>query len=530
MNLANTSDVIQVRYDKLDALREAGRDPFVVTTSDRDTYTEQIKNDFEKYENNDVCVAGRIMSKRGKGKVSFLDLHDKSGKIQIFAKFDDLGEEEYGFLKKWDIGDIVEVKGFVFKTKMGEISIHAKAVRLLSKSLKPLPEKYHGLTNTDLRYRQRYVDLIMNPEVKDTFVKRSQIISSIRRFLDAQGFMEVETPMLVANAGGAAARPFMTHFNALDEDLKLRISLELYLKRLIVGGLERVYEIGRVFRNEGVDTRHNPEFTLMELYQAYTDYHGMMDLTERMYRHVAMEVLGTTKITYNGIEIDFGKPFERITMLDAVKEYSGVDFNLIKTDEEAKQAAKEHHVEFEDRHKKGDILSLFFEQFAEEHMIQPTFVMDHPIEISPLTKKKPENPDYVERFEFFVNGWEMANAYSELNDPIDQRERFKAQEEALAQGDEEANTTDEDFLNALEIGMPPTGGIGYGIDRMVMLFTDSAAIRDVLLFPTMKSLDQPKKQEKVKDLPADFECACNTCPSQEACKAAQEAAANDSDQ
>ena len=430
------------------------------------------------------------MSKRGKGKVSFLDLHDKTGKIQIFAKFDDLGEVEYGFLKKWDIGDIVEVKGFVFKTQMGEISIHAKEVRLLSKSLKPLPEKYHGLTNTDLRYRQRYVDLIMNPEVKDTFIKRSQIISSIRRFLDAQGFMEVETPMLVANAGGAAARPFLTHFNALDEDLKLRISLELYLKRLIVGGLERVYEIGRVFRNEGVDTRHNPEFTLMELYQAYTDYHGMMDLTEKMYRHVAQEVLGTTKITYNGIEIDFGKPFERITMLDAVKKYAGVDFNEIKTDEEAKAIAKEHHVEFEERHKKGDILSLFFEEFAEEHMVQPTFVMDHPIEISPLTKKKPENPEYVERFEFFVNGWEMANAYSELNDPIDQRERFKAQEEALAQGDEEANTTDEDFLNALEIGMAPTGGIGYGIDRMVMLFTDSAAIRDVLLFPTMKSLDK----------------------------------------
>ena len=520
---ANTSDVIQVRYDKLDALREAGRDPFVITTSDRDTYTQDIKNSFETYENKDVCVAGRIMSKRGKGKVSFLDLHDKIGKIQIFAKFDDLGEEEYGFLKKWDIGDIVEVKGFVFKTQMGEISIHAKAVRLLSKSLKPLPEKYHGLTNTDLRYRQRYVDLIMNPEVKDTFVKRSMIISSIRRFLDAQGFIEVETPMLVSNAGGAAARPFMTHFNALDEDLKLRISLELYLKRLIVGGLERVYEIGRVFRNEGVDTRHNPEFTLMELYQAYTDYNGMMDLTERMYRHVCEEVLGTTKVVYNGIEIDFGKPFERVTMLDAVKQYAGVDFNEIKTDEEAKAVAKEHHVEFEDRHKKGDILSLFFEEFAEEHMIQPTFVMDHPIEISPLTKKKPEDPNYVERFELFINGWEMANAYSELNDPIDQRERFKAQEEALAQGDEEANTTDEDFLNALEIGMPPTGGIGYGIDRMVMLLTDSAAIRDVLLFPTMKSLDQPKKEEKAKEKLADFECACFTCPSQEACKAAQEA-------
>ena len=520
---ANTSDVIQVRYDKLAALREAGRDPFVITTSDRDSYTEQIKNNFEAYENKDVCVAGRIMSKRGKGKVSFLDLHDKTGKIQIFAKFDDLGAEEYGFLKKWDIGDIAEVKGFVFKTQMGEISIHAKAVRLLSKSLKPLPEKYHGLTNTDMRYRQRYVDLIMNPEVRDTFVKRSQIISSIRRFLDAQGFIEVETPMLVANAGGAAARPFVTHSNALDEDFKLRISLELYLKRLIVGGLERVYEIGRVFRNEGVDTRHNPEFTLMELYQAYTDYNGMMDLTEKMYRHVCEEVLGTTKITYNGIEIDFGKPFARITMLDAVKQYAGVDFNQIKTDEEAKAIAREHHVEFEDRHKKGDILSLFFEEYAEEHLIQPTFVMDHPIEISPLTKKKPEDPDYVERFEMFINGWEMANAYSELNDPIDQRERFKAQEEALAQGDEEANTTDEDFLNALEIGMPPTGGIGYGIDRMTMLLTDSQAIRDVLLFPTMKSLDQPKREEKAKEKPADFECACFTCPSQEECKAAQEA-------
>ena len=491
---ANTSDVIKVRYEKLDALREAGRDPFVITTSDRDTLTETIRNNFEEYENKDVCVAGRLLSKRGKGKVSFMDLYDRTGKIQIFAKFDDLGEEEYGFLKKWDIGDIVEIKGFVFKTQMGEISIHAKHVRLLSKSLKPLPEKYHGLTNTDLRYRQRYVDLIMNPEVKDTFVKRSKIISSIRRYLDSQGFMEVETPMLVANAGGASARPFMTHFNALNEDLKLRISLELYLKRLIVGGLEKVYEIGRVFRNEGVDTRHNPEFTLMELYQAYTDYNGMMDLTENLYRHVAQEVLGTTKITYNGIEMDLGKPFERITMLDAVKKYSGVDFNEIKSDEEAKAIAKEKGIEFEERHKKGDILNLFFEEFAEEHMVQPTFVMDHPIEISPLTKKKPDNPDYVERFEFFMNGWEMANAYSELNDPIDQRERFKAQEELLAQGDEEANTTDEDFLNALEIGMPPTGGIGFGIDRMVMLLTDSAAIRDVLLFPTMKPLNGVKEE------------------------------------
>lgn len=489
---ANTSDVIQVRYDKLDALREAGRDPFVITTSDRDTLTDTIKNNFEEYENKTVCVAGRLLSKRGKGKVSFMDLYDRTGKIQIFAKFDDLGEEEYGFLKKWDIGDIVEVKGFVFKTQMGEISIHAQQVRLLSKSLKPLPEKYHGLKDTDMRYRQRYVDLIMNSEVKDTFIKRSKIISSIRRYLDDQGFMEVETPMLVSNAGGASARPFMTHFNALDEDLKLRISLELYLKRLIVGGLERVYEIGRVFRNEGVDTRHNPEFTLMELYQAYTDYNGMMDLTENLYRHVAQEVLGTTKITYNGVEMDLGKPFERITMVDAVKKYSGVDFNEIKTDDEAKALAKEKGIEFEDRHKKGDILNLFFEEYAEEHMIQPTFVMDHPVEISPLTKKKPQNPDYVERFEFFMNGWEMANAYSELNDPIDQRERFKAQEALLAQGDEEANTTDEDFLNALEIGMPPTGGIGFGIDRMCMLLTDSAAIRDVLLFPTMKSLPSEK--------------------------------------
>ena len=487
---ANTSDVIKVRYEKLQALREAGRDPFVITTSDRDVYTATVKEKFEEYENKDVCVAGRIIPKRRKGKVSFLDLHDKTGKIQIFAKFDDLGEEEYGFLKKWDIGDIVEVKGFVFKTQMGEISVHAKAVRLLSKSLKPLPEKYHGLTNTDLRYRQRYVDLIMNPEVKDTFVKRSKIIAAIRRYLDAQDFIEVETPMLVANAGGAAARPFLTHSNALDEEFKLRISLELYLKRLIVGGLERVYEIGRVFRNEGVDTRHNPEFTLMELYQAYTDYNGMMDLTENLYRHVAQEVLGTTTITYNGVEMDLGKPFERITMVDAVKKYANVDFNEINSDEEAKAIAKEHHVEFEDRHKKGDILSLFFEEFAEEHLIQPTFVIDHPIEISPLTKKKPEDPNYVERFELFMNGWEMANAYSELNDPIDQRERFKAQEALLAQGDEEANTTDEDFLNALEIGMPPTGGIGYGIDRMVMLLTDSPAIRDVLLFPTMKSLDK----------------------------------------
>ena len=488
-NQQNNGDLLQVRRDKLKNLQEMGRDPFKITTSDRNITNAEIAEKFDELENNDVCIAGRVMSKRGKGKVSFLDIYDKTGKMQVFAKFDDLGEEDYNLLKKWDIGDIVEVKGFVFKTKVGEISVHAKEAKLLSKSLKPLPEKFHGLKDTDLRYRQRYVDLIMNPEVKDTFIKRSKIISSIRKYLDEQGFMEVETPMLVSNAGGAAARPFETHFNALNEDLKLRISLELYLKRLIVGGLEKVYEIGRVFRNEGLDTRHNPEFTLMELYQAYTDYNGMMDLTENLYRHVAQEVLGTTKITYNGIEMDLGKPFERITMVDAVKKYSGVDFSEIKTDEQAKAVAKEKGIEFEDRHKKGDILNLFFEEYAEEHMIQPTFVMDHPIEISPLTKKKPDNPDYVERFEFFINGWEMANAYSELNDPIDQRERFKTQEALLAQGDEEANTTDEDFLNALEIGMPPTGGIGFGIDRMVMLLTDSAAIRDVLLFPTMKPLD-----------------------------------------
>lgn len=488
----NTGDILQVRRDKLAALQEMGRDPFAITTSDRNIKNAEIAERFDELENQDVCIAGRVMSKRGKGKVSFLDVHDITGKMQIFARYDDLGEEDYNLLKKWDIGDIVEIKGFVFKTKVGEISVHAKAVRLLSKSLKPLPEKFHGLKDTDLRYRQRYVDLIMNPEVKDTFIKRSKIIAAIRKYLDTQDFIEVETPMLVANAGGAAARPFETHFNALDEDLKLRISLELYLKRLIVGGLERVYEIGRVFRNEGVDTRHNPEFTLMELYQAYTDYNGMMDLTENLYRYVAQEVLGTTKITYNGIEMDLGKPFERITMVDAVKKYSGVDFNEITTDDQARAIAKEKGVEFESRHRKGDILNLFFEEFAEEHMIQPTFVMDHPIEISPLTKKKPDNPDYVERFEFFMNGWEMANAYSELNDPIDQRERFKAQEELLSQGDEEANTTDEDFLNALEIGMPPTGGIGFGIDRMVMLLTDSSAIRDVLLFPTMKSLPNDK--------------------------------------
>ncbi len=450
----------------------------------------EVKNHYDTYEGKEVSVAGRMMFKRIMGKASFCNVQDKDGSIQIYVARDSIGEEPYADLKKMDIGDIVGIKGTVFTTKTGEISIHADSVALLSKSLQVLPEKFHGLTDTDMRYRQRYVDLIVNPEVRDTFIKRSQIISSIRRYLDSQGFMEVETPMLVNNAGGAAARPFVTYFNALDEEEKLRISLELYLKRLIVGGLERVYEIGRVFRNEGVDTRHNPEFTLMELYQAYTDYHGMMDLTENLYRQVAQEVLGTTTITYQGITMDLGKPFERITMVDAVKKYSGVDFAQIHTLEEARAAAKEHHVEFEERHKKGDILNLFFEEFVEEHLVQPTFVMDHPIEISPLTKKKPDNPEYVERFEFFMNGWEMANAYSELNDPIDQRERFAAQEEMLAQGNEEANHTDEDFINALMVGMPPTGGIGFGIDRMVMLLTDSAAIRDVLLFPTMKSLEK----------------------------------------
>ena len=450
-----------------------------------------------------VSIAGRMMFKRVMGKASFANIQDLKGSIQIYVARDAIGEDLYATFKKSDIGDIWGVKGYAFRTKTGEISIHAEEMTLLSKSLQILPEKFHGLTDTDMRYRQRYIDLIMNQESKEVFVKRSKILKEIRNFLADRDFMEVETPMLVANAGGAAARPFETHYNALNEDVKLRISLELYLKRLIVGGLERVYEIGRVFRNEGVDTRHNPEFTLMELYQAYTDYNGMMDLTENLYRHVAQEVLGTTTITYNGIEMDLGKPFERITMLDAVKKYSGVDFNEIHSDEEAKAVAKEKGVEFEERHKKGDILNLFFEEFAEEHMIQPTFVMDHPIEISPLTKKKPENPDYVERFEFFMNGWEMANAYSELNDPIDQRERFKAQEALLAQGDDEANTTDEDFLNALEIGMPPTGGIGFGIDRMCMLLTDSAAIRDVLLFPTMKTLNDVNKKNDVKSKAAE---------------------------
>ena len=479
----------RIRREKLADLCAAGNDPYVITKYDRTHHSSDIKENFEELEGKTVSVAGRLMSKRIMGKASFCNLQDLKGNLQSYVARDSVGEESYAAFKKLDIGDIIGIEGTVFKTKTGETSIHAEKVVLLTKSLQVLPEKFHGLTNTDLRYRQRYVDLIMNPEVKDTFIKRSKIISAIRKYLDADGFMEVETPMLVSNAGGAAARPFETHFNALDEDFKLRISLELYLKRLIVGGLEKVYEIGRVFRNEGLDTRHNPEFTLMELYQAYTDYNGMMDLTENLYRHVAQEVLGTTTIVYNGVEMDLGKPFERITMVDAVKKYAGVDFNEINSDEEAKAVAKEHHVEFESHHKKGDILCLFFEEFAEEHLIQPTFVTDHPIEISPLTKKKPEDPNYVERFEFFMNGWEMANAYSELNDPIDQRERFRAQEELLALGDEEANRTDEDFLNALEIGMPPTGGIGFGIDRMCMLLTDSAAIRDVLLFPTMKPID-----------------------------------------
>jgi len=485
----NVSELLKVRREKLAELQAQGADPFVITKYDQTHHSADIKENFAELEGKEVSIAGRLMSKRVMGKASFCNVQDLKGNIQSYVSRDSLGEEEYKAFKKLDIGDIVGIKGTVFETKTGEKSVHATSVTLLSKSLQILPEKFHGLTNTDTRYRQRYIDLIMNQESKQTLINRSKIISAVRKYLDGQGFMEVETPMLVYNAGGAAARPFETHFNALDTDIKLRISLELYLKRLIVGGMERVYEIGRVFRNEGLDTRHNPEFTLMELYQAYTDYHGMMDLTENLYRYVAQEVLGTTKITFNGIEMDLGKPFERITMLDAVKKYSGVDFNEINTLEEASAVAKEHHVEYEERHKKGDILNLFFEQFVEEHLVQPTFVMDHPIEISPLTKKKPENPDYVERFEFFMNGWEMANAYSELNDPIDQRERFKAQEELLAQGDEEANTTDEDFLYALELGMPPTGGIGFGIDRMTMLLTDSQAIRDVILFPTMKPLD-----------------------------------------
>ena len=522
------NQLLKVRREKLSNLQEAGKDPFVITKYDQTHHTSDAKELYTAHEAEllagrtapnvegldeaqarevinadynerraimdaspiEVSIAGRMMFKRVMGKASFCNIQDLKGRIQVYVAKDAIGEDAYADFKKSDIGDIYGIKGYVFRTKTGEISVHAVEMTMLSKSLQILPEKFHGLTDTDMRYRQRYTDLIMNEEVKDTFIKRSQIISTIRKYLAGEGFMEVETPMLVANAGGAAARPFETHFNALDEDLKLRISLELYLKRLIVGGLERVYEIGRVFRNEGLDTRHNPEFTLMELYQAYTDYNGMMDLTENMFRYVAQEVLGSTKIVYNGIEMDWGKPFERITMIDAVKKYAGVDFNEIKSDDEAKAIAKEKHVEFEKHHKKGDILNLFFEEFVEEHLIQPTFVMDHPIEISPLTKKKPEDPNYVERFELFMNGWEMCNAYSELNDPIDQRERFKAQEALLALGDEEANTTDEDFMYALELGMPPTGGIGYGIDRLCMLLTDSYAIRDVLLFPTMKSLDK----------------------------------------
>lgn len=493
----------KVRREKLADLQANGKDPFVITKYDQTHHSLEIKENFEELAGKEVSIAGRMMSKRVMGKASFCNVQDLQGNIQSYVARDSIGEEAYKEFKKMDVGDVIGITGEVFETKTGEKSIHASSVTLLSKSLQILPEKFHGLTNTDIRYRQRYVDLIMNPDVKQTFINRSKILSAIRRYLDGQGFLEVETPMLVSNAGGAAARPFETHFNALDEDFKLRISLELYLKRLIVGGMERVYEIGRVFRNEGLDTRHNPEFTLMELYQAYTDYNGMMDLTENLYRHVAQEVLGTTVIEYNGVQMDLGKPFERITMVDAVKKYAGVDWNEVETLEQARALAKEHHVEFEERHKKGDILALFFEEFAEEHLIQPTFVMDHPIEISPLTKKKPENPEYTERFEFFMNGWEMANAYSELNDPIDQRERFKAQEELLAQGDDEANTTDEDFLNALEIGMPPTGGIGFGIDRMCMLLTNSAAIRDVLLFPTMKSLGDVNKKNDVKNQAAE---------------------------
>ena len=499
----DVNQLLKVRYDKLHELQENGKDPFVITKYDVTNHSTDVKEHFEEMEGKEVSLAGRMMFKRVMGKASFCNIQDLKGRIQIYVARDSIGEESYADFKKYDVGDILGVKGTVFKTKTGEISIHAAEVTLLSKSLQILPEKFHGLTDTDTRYRQRYVDLIMNEDVKDTFVKRSKVISTIRRYLDGQGFMEVETPMLVSNAGGAAARPFETHFNALDEDLKLRISLELYLKRLIVGGMERVYEIGRVFRNEGLDTRHNPEFTLMELYQAYTDYHGMMDLTENLYRYVAKEVTGSEMLTYGEHTMDLSKPFERITMVDAVKKYAGVDFNEVKDTAEAKKLADEHHIEYEERHEKGDVLNLFFEEYVEEHLIQPTFVMDHPIEISPLTKKKPENPDYVERFEFFMNGWEMANAYSELNDPIDQRARFAAQEEAFAAGDEEANHTDEDFLNALSIGMPPTGGIGFGIDRMVMMMTNSPAIRDVLLFPTMKSIGGVKAENGVSSKPSE---------------------------
>lgn len=483
------NQLLKVRREKLQDLQENGKDPFVITKYDVTHHSMEIKDDFEQFEGKTVSIAGRMMFKRVMGKASFCNIQDLKGSIQVYVTRDDLGEDAYKDFKRSDVGDILGIQGFVFKTKTGETSIHAKEVTLLSKSLQILPEKYHGLTDTDMRYRQRYVDLIMNPDVKETFVKRSRIIKEIRNFLDARGFMEVETPMLVSNAGGAAARPFETHYNALDEDVKLRISLELYLKRLIVGGLERVYEIGRVFRNEGVDTRHNPEFTLMELYQAYTDYEGMMELTESLFRYLAEKVCGSTKITYNGIELDFGKPFERLTMNDAIKKYAGIDFDTVADDAAAKALAKEHHIEFEERHTKGDIINLFFEEFCEKELVQPTFIMDHPVAISPLTKKKPSDPEKVERFELFINTWEMCNAYSELNDPIDQRERFAAQDAAFEAGDEEANHTDEDFLNALEIGMPPTGGIGYGIDRLVMLLTDSAAIRDVLLFPTMRTLE-----------------------------------------
>ena len=493
----DVNQLIQVRYDKLHELQANGKNPFEITKYDVTHHSTDIKDNFESLEGQEVTVAGRMMFKRVMGKASFCNVQDLKGRIQAYVARDEIGEESYADFKKYDVGDILGIKGKVFKTQTGEISIHAQEVTLLSKSLQILPEKYHGLTDTDARYRQRYVDLIMNEDVKDTFVKRSKVISSIRRYLDGQGFMEVETPMLVSNAGGASARPFETHFNALNEDLKLRISLELYLKRLIVGGMERVYEIGRVFRNEGLDTRHNPEFTLMELYQAYTDYHGMMDLTENLYRYIAKEVTGSEILTYGEHTMDLSKPFERITMVDAVKKYANIDFNEVPDTAAAKKLAEEHHIEYEERHEKGDILNLFFEEYVEEHLIQPTFVMDHPIEISPLTKMKPEDPNYVERFEFFMNGWEMANAYSELNDPEDQRRRFEAQEKAFAAGDEEANHTDEDFLNALAIGMPPTGGIGFGIDRMVMMMTNSPAIRDVLLFPTMKTLGGVKSENGV---------------------------------
>ena len=495
-NNQDINQLLKVRREKLAELQEQGNDPFTITKYDVTAHTQQIKDNYEQFEGKDVSIAGRMMSKRVMGKASFCNIQDRDGNIQCYVARDSIGEDAYKAFKKMDIGDIVGIKGTPFTTKTGEKSVHVAEITLLSKSLQILPEKFHGLTNTDIRYRQRYVDLIMNPEVKDTFIKRSKIIKEIRNFLDGRDFMEVETPMLVSNAGGAAARPFETHYNALDEDVKLRISLELYLKRLIVGGLERVYEIGRVFRNEGVDTRHNPEFTLMELYQAYTDYEGMMELTESMFRYLAEKVCGSTLISYNGTPIDLGKPFARLTMIDAIKQYAGIDFDQVKTDEEAKALADQHKIEYEARHKRGDIINMFFEEYCEDKLIQPTFIMDHPIEISPLTKKKPSDPNKVERFELYINTWEMCNAYSELNDPIDQRERFKAQDAAADAGDEEANHTDEDFLNALEVGMPPTGGIGYGIDRLVMLLTDSAAIRDVLLFPTMKSLDSDKKAVK----------------------------------